>query len=91
MTCLSFFQKKSGGTSAQSEYVNIEFFLYKAKEGEGQRRRKEEADFSPDCPPTPYHQQPLHIINLLLGPRHTLHHNARKHLLVRNSVQSGSN
>ena len=58
MTCLSFFfkkkknKKKPEGTSAQSVYVNI-FFLYKAKEGEGQRRRKEEADFPQAAPSSP--------------------------------------
>lgn len=53
MTCLSFFlKKKPEGTSAQSVYVNI-VFLYKAKEGEGQRRRKEEADFPQAAPSTP--------------------------------------
>lgn len=58
ITCLSLFlknktnKKKPEGTSAQSVYVNI-FFLYKAKEGEGQRRRKEEADFPQAAPSTP--------------------------------------
>lgn len=56
MTCLSFLFKKKNkkpeGTSAQSVYVNI-FFLYKAKEREGQRRRKEEADFPQAAPSSP--------------------------------------